>query len=161
MRPYNPDKPSSPKNGRGRPRKAPAKPREALSADPPKEIAAGMTAEARKVYKQLAERLAAEGYAAAVDARVVALCARQWVLVDRIEAEVAALPELTVETVQGGPKLHPLVGELRAAQSRLQQLLGALLMTPRARSASRLSKDWRGDGAGKGDELDDFLSGRA
>lgn len=119
------------------PKPAPKRqPREPLTTTPPR----GLKGEARKEYVRLAEELVQEGYACQVDSRAVAMAAKSFVLLERVEDAVAALPSLTVAT-RNGERPHPLLGELRALRGQLQSLLGALFMTPRARSSSRISEE--------------------
>ncbi len=119
-------------------------------------VPAGLSGVASKVYKQLAKELATEGYACQADWRTVSLTASTQAHVDRLRAEVEALEELTVYT-KGGAKIHPLVTELRAACAQLAALYAQLLLTPRSRSASRMTEQQSRSAASKSDSLEDFL----
>src|SRR4051812_7196067 len=79
-----------------------AVPREPLPLEPPKELKLGTRAKA--VYRMLAERLRAEGFCAASDARMVALAAQGAALAERMQEEVDGLESL----VMPDGKLHPL-----------------------------------------------------
>lgn len=130
------------------------KPRAALSADAPKE----MKGRARQLYLKLSRDLIAEGYACQADARVVALAAKTEAHAERLENAVDALGELVVFST-GGQKIHPLVAELRAVRSQLANIYGALFLTPRARSSSRMTESMARAAATKSDDLEDFLNG--
>ena len=123
---------------RGPKAKPKLEPRELLRPEPPTELK--LSDEAVAVYRELAERLATEGFASQADARTVGITARTVALVDRIEAEIDQLDELTITTDKGQVKPHPLIGMLRAEKSKLADLLGALLLTPRSRSSVRLTE---------------------
>lgn len=113
-------------------------PREPLSVDPPAELR--LTGRVRLVFRQLAQRLAAEGYVGAADARLVGLAAATIVSVERLEQEVAQLQELTVTGSQGQTRPHPLLAELRSERRELAALLGALFLSPRSRAAARMTE---------------------
>ena len=112
-----------------------AKPRQPLSEAPPAELA--LPADVAVIYRQLARDLIQEGYASQVDARTVALTARIEVEVNRLTASIDAD---TVTTARGVIKPNPLLAELRASRTQLEKLYGALFMTPRARSACRVTE---------------------
>lgn len=114
------------------------KPREPLAATPPAELK--LSGRAKQIYSQFAKRLRAEGFASAADARTVALASMSAALVERMEEEVAALSSLTVHGSTGQTRPHPLLGELRSERAHLASLLGALFMTPRARSSARMTE---------------------
>lgn len=113
-------------------------PRDPLPVDPPAELR--LAGRAKTVYRQLAQRLAVEGYVGAADARLVGLAAATVLSVERLENEVASLAELTVVGSQGQTRPHPLLAELRSERRELAALLHGLFMSPRSRSASRLSE---------------------
>jgi len=48
------------------------------------------------------------------------------------------------------PARHPLIIELRQARQQSKDLLGALLLSPRSRSASRITERMRGEAANHG-----------
>lgn len=125
-------------------------PREPLQATPP--AALRLAGRAKLIYREVAERLIAEGFSSAADARTVALAATGAALAERLQAEVDALPALV--TADG--KTHPLLGELRQVRGQLSTLYGSLFMTPRSRSAARVTEQQFRQAAG-GDELERFL----
>src|SRR5262245_45085754 len=143
---------------RGGKAKERVQPRQPLSARVP----AGVEGEEVKArYERLAADLAVEGYVSQSDWRVVLLLARVEAYHDRLERELEGLPALTVAAPGGRSRPHPLLGEARAVRAQLQSLYGALLMTPRSRSASRLSVEAaRHVGVQPPDELDEYLDGR-
>lgn len=140
-----------PRGPKPRPKLVPC---ERLGAEAPREL----RGRARAIYKVLAEELAAEGFAWRCDWRAVALTARAEALAERLEDEVSRLDSLAVET-RTTTRVHPLVAELRAAQAQLAALYGALLLTPRSRSASRLTESQFRQAGKRGDELEEFLNG--
>ena len=135
--------------------KARMQPREPLATDPPAELR--LQGRVKTIYKQLAARLAAEGYACAADSRTIAMCAAATAHVERIEAATAALPTLTVIGSTGQTRVHPLLSELRAERAALAALLDRLFLNPKSRSSSRLTEAQSRTAATERDDLAEFL----
>jgi hypothetical protein len=84
---------------------------------------------------------------------VLEQAARTADLVDRLERDVRALPELTSSGYAGQPRPHPLLAALRAERLLLERLIGALNlpddtrqvgMTPASRHAQHAAQArWR------------------
>lgn len=109
-------------------------PRQPLTTEPPAELK--LSRRAKVIYRDIARTVQAEGFASQCDARTVANCAQAGELVERLEQELANLPGLLLPS----GKVHPLVAELKNARTQYHSLLGALLLTPRSRSSSRLTE---------------------
>lgn len=142
---------------RGKTSVARAAPREPLSAELPQELHGEK--EASKIYKRLAEELALEGHVCQADWRTVALLARTEARFGRVRKEVDKLASLVTGNERGkGEKLHPLVQEADRLTELLHKLYGSLFLTPRSRSASRLTAESaRQTGAPAPDEMDEFI----
>ena len=131
--------------------KAKAEPRAPLA----QKVPAGMKGEAAKCYRALAKELAIEGYACQADWRLVALTATTLArhdklrdAVDRMESLDSCSPDL----------LKQERAELKVVASQLASLYAQLLLTPRSRSASRMTEAQARTAATRSDELGDFLS---
>jgi phage terminase small subunit len=107
----------------------------AIPLDPPAD--AVLSTRGKKIYRELAERLAEAGYARRPDASAVAMTASALDLLRRLQAELAKVQSL----VTGDGEPIGLLRELRQQNILTQSLLGSLLLTPRSRSSSRMSKD--------------------
>lgn len=117
------------------------------------EIPPGMTERGAAHYRKISAGVRAEGYASVIDTRAVALAAECAATVDQLTEAVSKLPSL-INGATG--EVHPLVKELRSHRTQLQGFLGALLMTPKSRSSSRLSQEQLR--TPEGDDLGDFLA---
>lgn len=117
------------------------------------EIPPGLTERAQEHYRRISSGVRAEGYASVIDTRAVVLAAECAATVDQLTEAVSKLPSV-VNPATG--EVHPLIRELRAQRAQLQGFLGALLMTPKARSSSRLSQEQLR--TPEGDDLGDFLA---
>jgi phage terminase small subunit len=106
---------------------------EILSDTPPKDIP--LTPRGKKIWKDLAAKLREMGHARDADTRIVAVAATAIELLENLNAALAESGSLLVE---GSP--HPLLAEIRRQRGQVQSLLTALMLTPRARSSSRLPK---------------------
>lgn len=131
---------------RGRPRKViePLAADQALPAEAPAEL--DLNPEESRAYRALASLLLPQGTARAADVPAVAMTARTQVHLRRLEKAVSGLKQLTIDSPHGS-RIHPLVTELRATRMQLSALLAALLLSPRARSASRLPAAAKKDAA--------------
>ncbi len=101
-----------------------------------------LSAEAKALYKEIATALAAEGYACEIDAGAVALLANAERRYQHLLAEEALLQSSIVDTDKG-PKAHPLLALVRGAENQLKELYAQLLMTPRSRTAARMTESAR------------------
>ena len=126
------------------------RPRHLLEED----IPPGLTARGEAHYRKISASVRAEGYASIIDTRAVALAAECAATVDQLTEAVSKLPSV----VNAAGEVHPLIRELRSQRTQLQSFLGALLMTPRARSSSRLSQEQLR--TPEGDDLGDFLASK-
>lgn len=86
--------------------------------------------------------LFAEGHAWAeyVDLAAVVLCAQRMAHLDWLQASKREVIKAGKEIVSGGNgqiKFHPIFAEVRAAEHGLNQSLGSLYLTPRARNNAR------------------------
>ena len=106
-----------------------------LPLDPPKD--AMLSPRGKKIYRELAERLAETGYAKRPDADAVAMTAAAIDLLRRLQGELANLESLV--DADGQPV--GLLRELRQQNILTQSLLGSLLLTPRSRSSTRMAKE--------------------
>jgi len=100
-----------------------------LPTDPPSELS---TKPEQAAYRRLREDLSRSGFSQKCDMQAVLLCCRRIARAERIAAEIAELPSLMMMD-----KLHPLLSELRNTETGILAGLGALNLTPRARSSSR------------------------
>lgn len=132
--------------GRGRPKKIEQAPEgsQALPAEAPAEL--DLNPEESRAYRALANLLLPQGTARAADVPAVAMTARTQVHLRRLEKAVAGLKEFTTAG-PSGPKIHPLLTEVRATRMQLSSLLNILMLSPRARSASRLPAAAKKDAA--------------
>lgn len=105
---------------------------EQLNPTPGRELR--LSKRGREIYTELASRLNAVGFAGQADSRLIATASEAICLSERLQKEVSELPALT--TPEGRP--HPLIGELRKQQTTVGNLLGQLMLSPRARSSTRL-----------------------
>jgi phage terminase small subunit len=137
---------------KGKKAKPKAAPRSPLTARVPP----GLTGAAAAHYRTLARDLAAEGYACQADWRTVAVCATTQAHADRLAKEVDALTSLTT-TSREGETVHALVRELRAVRNQLAAMYAQLLLTPRSRSASRMTEAQARQAATRTDSLEEFL----
>jgi phage terminase small subunit len=126
-----------------------AQPRSPLTPDAPKEL----TGRARAIYRKLAEELALEGYVCQSDWRTVALTAKTEAHAERIESAME-----DEELVGKDGRLHPLALELRQVRAQLAQLYGALFLTPRSRSSSRMTEQVARQAGARSDTLSEFLN---
>jgi len=106
-----------------------------LPLDPPAD--AVLTARGKKIYRTLAERMIETGFAKKPDADAVAMTAAAIDLLRRLQAELGNLESLV--DLDGQPV--GVLRELRQQNILVQSLLGSLLLTPRSRSSSRMTKD--------------------
>jgi DNA transposition AAA+ family ATPase len=106
-----------------------------LPAEPPADCC--LTTRGKKIYRDLATRLSEAGYARKPDTNAVAMTAAALDLLRRLQDELGHLPSLV--DADGQPV--GLLRELRQQNILVQSLLGSLLLTPRSRSSSRMSKD--------------------
>lgn len=132
-------------------------PRQPLEVEPPDELR--LRGRARQVFRQLAGRLAAEGFASMADARLVGLAAQTIEHLERLEAAVAALEDLTVTGSTGQVRPHPLLAELRSERAALAGLLDRLFLSPRSRSACRLTESQMRQAGAPDDLFERFLRG--
>lgn len=132
----------------------PADEKFALPANAPLDLE--LNNDERKAYRSLVKLLQPQGTATIADVQAVAMTARVVCHIRRLEIEVSLLPMLTIET-KHGPKVHPLVVELRSTRAQLSQLYAQLLLNPRSRSASRVSVGERKTIAIPGDDLEKYL----
>ena len=107
----------------------------ALSATPPKDLC--LTANAKKIYRDLAERLRAVGYARDADISVVGVTAAALDLLHMLQQSLTSLPSL----VDSNGEPVKIIREIRQQYILVQSLLGSLMLTPRSRSSARLNKD--------------------
>ena len=92
-----------------------------------------LTADAeRKAYLRIRADLMRAGYAQRCDLEQVLLLARRLA-----RAETLSKEALGLKSVMMCDRIHPIYSELRTLEQSIQSSLGALCLTPRARSSSR------------------------
>lgn len=116
-------------------RKPIAKPVGSLLGDATPKILA-LSPRAKKIYADLAGKIQKMGHGRTADEHAIAIAAEGIELLEKLQAVVAGLDSL----VDADSQPLKIVGELRQHQRSVNQLLGALMLTPRSRSASRLPK---------------------
>lgn len=131
------------KETRGR-KAIPEAPAEALPLRP-----AGLaTREERDSYKYLRELCLRSGRVTADDVEFVIHVAILRAYLARLRKEIRDLPSLKTTGGNGNDTIDPLVKEWQRVQSNYRQALGQLMLSPRSRSASRLTKAQAGTGGG-------------
>jgi hypothetical protein len=108
-----------------------------LPARPPADLS---TAEEKAAYRYLLDKVQRHAFAELVDLPALVLASQRLAHVRFCRAmanELKASGGLFIETEKAGLKPHPILIELRAAESSLNTSLGTLYLNPRSRANAR------------------------